>query len=68
MLKYVYPAIAGSDLSRLLLYYSLLESCDCAQYITAAMKPDTHVKLLKKLKAVASGKATHTHTHTHTHI
>ncbi|XP_063079339.1 NBAS subunit of NRZ tethering complex [Engraulis encrasicolus] len=55
MLKYVYPVIAGSDLSRLLLYYSLLESCDCAQYVTAAMKPDTHIKLLKKLKAVANG-------------
>ncbi|KAG5277190.1 hypothetical protein AALO_G00114610 [Alosa alosa] len=55
MLKYVYPAIAGSDLSRLLLYYSLLESCDCTKYVTTAMKPDTHVKLLKKLKAVARG-------------
>ncbi|XP_028823791.1 NBAS subunit of NRZ tethering complex isoform X2 [Denticeps clupeoides] len=55
MVKYVYPAVSGTDLSRLLLYYSLLESCDCGQNIGSVMKPDTHVKLLKKLKAVAHG-------------
>lgn len=57
MSKYVYPGIAGVDLQRLLYYYTLLESCSCTDYLpSSAMTPDTHIKLLKKLKAVASGK------------
>lgn len=56
MSKYVYPGIAGVDLQRLLYYYTLLESCLCTDYLpSSTMTPDTHVKLLKKLKAVASG-------------
>ncbi|XP_053503129.1 NBAS subunit of NRZ tethering complex isoform X1 [Ictalurus furcatus] len=56
MSKYVYPGIAGVDLQRLLYYYTLLESCSCTDYLpSSTMTPDTHVKLLKKLKAVASG-------------
>lgn len=56
MSKYVYPGIAGTDLQRLLYYYTLLESCSCTDYLpSSAMSPDTHVKLLKKLKAVANG-------------
>ncbi|KAM9497126.1 NBAS subunit of NRZ tethering complex isoform 1-T1 [Clarias gariepinus] len=56
MSKYVYPGIAGVDLQRLLYYYTLLESCSCTDYLpSSAMTPDTHIKLLKKLKAVASG-------------
>ncbi|TSL47625.1 Neuroblastoma-amplified sequence [Bagarius yarrelli] len=56
MSKYVYPGIAGTDLQRLLYYYTLLESCSCTDYLPSfTMSPDTHVKLLKKLKAVANG-------------
>ncbi|XP_073708858.1 NBAS subunit of NRZ tethering complex [Garra rufa] len=56
MTKYVYPSIAGSDQLRLLFYFTLLENCSCANYFPqSAMKPDTHLKLLKKLKAVAVG-------------
>ncbi|XP_030627151.1 NBAS subunit of NRZ tethering complex [Chanos chanos] len=55
MTKYVFPSVAGTDLARLLYYYSLLETCGCSQFFTSAMKLDTHVKLLKKLKAVANG-------------
>lgn len=56
MSKYVHPGIAGVDLQRLLYYYTLLESCACTQYLpSATMTPDIHVKLLKKLKAVANG-------------
>lgn len=55
MAKYVYPSIESRDLQRMLYYYSLLESCGCAHLVKKAIKPDTHVKLLKKLKAVAPG-------------
>ncbi|RXN16918.1 neuroblastoma-amplified sequence [Labeo rohita] len=56
MTKYVYPSIAGTDQLRLLFYFTLLENCGCANYFPqSAMKPDTHLKLLKKLKAVAVG-------------
>ncbi|KAL6485773.1 hypothetical protein MHYP_G00051650, partial [Metynnis hypsauchen] len=56
MSKYVYPSIAGTDLQRLLYYYTLLENCSCNDYLPPiTMTPDTHVKLLKKLKAVANG-------------
>uniref|UniRef100_A0A4W4GYP0 Neuroblastoma-amplified sequence n=1 Tax=Electrophorus electricus TaxID=8005 RepID=A0A4W4GYP0_ELEEL len=54
--KYVYPSIAGNDLPRLLYYYTLLDGCSGGgPPTTTAMAPSTHVKLLKKLKAVASG-------------
>lgn len=56
MSKYVYPSIAGTDLQRLLYYYTLLDNCSCNDYLPpSAMTLDTHVKLLKKLKAVANG-------------
>uniref|UniRef100_A0A8C2IUY8 NBAS subunit of NRZ tethering complex n=1 Tax=Cyprinus carpio TaxID=7962 RepID=A0A8C2IUY8_CYPCA len=56
MTKYVYPSIAGTDQLRLLFYFTLLENCGCASYFPqSAMNPDTHLKLLKKLKAVAVG-------------
>ncbi|XP_069829255.1 NBAS subunit of NRZ tethering complex isoform X2 [Dendropsophus ebraccatus] len=55
MAKYVYPTIEGRDLQRLLYYFTLLENCGCSQYVRHTIKPDSHVKLLKKLKAVASG-------------
>ncbi|XP_068136383.1 NBAS subunit of NRZ tethering complex isoform X2 [Hyperolius riggenbachi] len=55
MTKYVYPTIEGKDLQRLLYFYTLLEQCGCSQYVKHPIKPDSHVKLLKKLKAVALG-------------
>ncbi|XP_075057514.1 NBAS subunit of NRZ tethering complex isoform X2 [Mixophyes fleayi] len=55
MTKYVYPTIEGRDLPRLLYYYALLENGGCAQFVKQIIKPDSHIKLLKKLKAVASG-------------
>ncbi|XP_062857972.1 NBAS subunit of NRZ tethering complex [Trichomycterus rosablanca] len=56
MSKYVYPGISGTDLQRLLYYYTLLENCSCTKELpSASMTPETHVKLLKKLKAVANG-------------
>uniref|UniRef100_A0A3Q1FX53 NBAS subunit of NRZ tethering complex n=1 Tax=Acanthochromis polyacanthus TaxID=80966 RepID=A0A3Q1FX53_9TELE len=55
MTKYVLPTVAGSDLSRLLYYYTLLDAAGCEPFVSAAIKPESHVKLLKKLKAVASG-------------
>ncbi|KAM4694417.1 NBAS subunit of NRZ tethering complex [Discoglossus pictus] len=55
MTKYVYPTIEGRDLQRLLYYFTLLENCSCSQFVKHIIKPDSHIKLLKKLKAVASG-------------
>ncbi|XP_063298217.1 NBAS subunit of NRZ tethering complex [Pelobates fuscus] len=55
MAKYVYPTIEGTDLQRLLYYFTLLESCGCSQFVKHTIKPDSHIKLLKKLKAVAPG-------------
>ncbi|XP_066453161.1 NBAS subunit of NRZ tethering complex [Eleutherodactylus coqui] len=55
MAKYVYPTIEGRDHQRLLYYFTLLENCGCSQHVRHLIKPDSHVKLLKKLKAVASG-------------
>ncbi|XP_015850989.2 NBAS subunit of NRZ tethering complex isoform X1 [Peromyscus maniculatus bairdii] len=55
MLKYIYPTIAGLDHERLLYYFTLLESCGCADFETAPIKPETHIRLLKKFKVVASG-------------
>ncbi|XP_020497698.2 NBAS subunit of NRZ tethering complex [Labrus bergylta] len=55
MTKYVLPTVEGSDQSRLLYYYTLLDAAGCEPYATTIIKPDSHVKLLKKLKAVANG-------------
>ncbi|XP_051908566.1 NBAS subunit of NRZ tethering complex isoform X1 [Hippocampus zosterae] len=56
MSKYVLPSVEGSDLSRLLYYYTLLDAAGCRPYMDAvAITPDSHIKLLKKLRAVASG-------------
>uniref|UniRef100_A0A3Q3K2P3 Neuroblastoma-amplified sequence N-terminal domain-containing protein n=1 Tax=Monopterus albus TaxID=43700 RepID=A0A3Q3K2P3_MONAL len=55
MTKYVLPTVEGTDLGRLFYYYTLLDAAGCEPYVTAIIKPDSHVKLLKKLRAVASG-------------
>ncbi|XP_053565639.1 NBAS subunit of NRZ tethering complex isoform X2 [Bombina bombina] len=55
MTKYVYPTIEGKDLQRLMYYYTLLENCGCSQFVKRVIKPDSHIKLLKKLKTVAPG-------------
>nr|XP_060503222.1 NBAS subunit of NRZ tethering complex [Panthera onca] len=55
MVKYIYPAIGGFDHERLLYYFSLLESCGCADLGQYAIKPETHIRLLKKFKVVAAG-------------
>ncbi|XP_036003420.1 neuroblastoma-amplified sequence isoform X2 [Fundulus heteroclitus] len=55
MTKYVLPTVEGSDLNRLLYYYTLLDTAGCEPYVTTFIKPDSHVKLLKKLRAVAKG-------------
>lgn len=56
MTKYVLPTVEGTDQARLLYYYTLLDAAGCEPYVTATIKPESHVKLLKKLRAVASGK------------
>ncbi|XP_041814881.1 neuroblastoma-amplified sequence [Chelmon rostratus] len=55
MTKYVLPTVEGTDQGRLLYYYTLLDAAGCEPYVTTTIKPDSHVKLLKKLRAVASG-------------
>uniref|UniRef100_A0A8C5AQW2 NBAS subunit of NRZ tethering complex n=1 Tax=Gadus morhua TaxID=8049 RepID=A0A8C5AQW2_GADMO len=55
MSKYVLPSVEGTDLGRLLYYYTLLEAAGCGPHVAAQIKPDTHVKLLKKLRAIANG-------------
>ncbi|KAM7078156.1 NBAS subunit of NRZ tethering complex isoform 2-T2 [Molossus nigricans] len=55
MVKYIYPTIGGFDHERLLYYFTLLESCGCADLGEYAIKPETHIRLLKKFKVVASG-------------
>ncbi|KAM9782609.1 NBAS subunit of NRZ tethering complex [Neosynchiropus ocellatus] len=55
MNKYVLPSVAGTDLNRLLYYYTLLDGAGCELHVPATIKPETHVKLLKKLRAVANG-------------
>nr|XP_046229839.1 neuroblastoma-amplified sequence isoform X2 [Scatophagus argus] len=55
MTKYVLPTVEGTDQDRLLYYYTLLDAAGCEPYVTTTIKPDSHVKLLKKLRAVASG-------------
>ncbi len=56
MTKYVLPTVEGTDQGRLLYYYTLLDAAGCEPYVTTTIKPASHVKLLKKLRAVASGK------------
>ncbi|XP_034017552.1 neuroblastoma-amplified sequence isoform X2 [Thalassophryne amazonica] len=55
MNKYVLPSVEGTDLCRMLYYYTLLNAAGCEPYVTTTIKPDSHVKLLKKLRAVANG-------------
>uniref|UniRef100_A0A8C5H6L0 Neuroblastoma-amplified sequence n=1 Tax=Gouania willdenowi TaxID=441366 RepID=A0A8C5H6L0_GOUWI len=55
MTKYVLPTVEGTDQGRLLYYYTLLDSAGCEPYVTTTIKPESHVKLLKKLRAVAQG-------------
>lgn len=55
MVKYIYPTIGGFDHERLLYYFTLLENCGCADFEKSAIKPETHIRLLKKFKVVASG-------------
>ncbi|TDH00309.1 hypothetical protein EPR50_G00187270 [Perca flavescens] len=55
MTKYVLPTVEGSDQDRLLYYYTLLDTAGCEPYVTTTIKPESHVKLLKKLRAVANG-------------
>ncbi|XP_053141424.1 NBAS subunit of NRZ tethering complex isoform X2 [Hemicordylus capensis] len=53
MAKYVYPTIEGRDHQRLLYYFTLLENYGCPEFLSSAIKPETHIRLLKKFKAVA---------------
>ncbi|XP_042359181.1 neuroblastoma-amplified sequence [Plectropomus leopardus] len=55
MTKYVLPSVEGTDQARLLYYYTLLDAAGCEPYVTTTIKPESHVKLLKKLRAVANG-------------
>ncbi|XP_046770971.1 neuroblastoma-amplified sequence isoform X3 [Gallus gallus] len=55
MVKYVYPSIEGRDHQRLLYYFTLLENCGCSEVVKHTVKPETHIRLLKKFKAVAPG-------------
>ncbi|KAJ7412687.1 Neuroblastoma-amplified sequence [Pitangus sulphuratus] len=55
MVKYVYPSIEGQDHQRLLYYFTLLENCGCSEVGNHTLKPETHIRLLKKFKAVAPG-------------
>ncbi|EAX00903.1 neuroblastoma-amplified protein, isoform CRA_d [Homo sapiens] len=55
MVKYIYPTIGGFDHERLQYYFTLLENCGCADLGNCAIKPETHIRLLKKFKVVASG-------------
>lgn len=56
MVKYIYPTIGGFDHERLIYYFTLLESFGCAEFRKYTIKPETHIRLLKKFKVVASGK------------
>ncbi|KAM9016498.1 NBAS subunit of NRZ tethering complex isoform 2-T2 [Ara ararauna] len=55
MVKYVYPSIEGRDHQRLLYYFTILENCGCSEVVKHTVKPETHIQLLKKFKAVAPG-------------
>ena len=51
MQVYVLPTIDGCDLDRLQYYYSLLPHAAEGDDIT----PDTHIKLIKKIKSTVQG-------------
>ena len=53
MAQFVYPTIAGTDHGRLLYYYSLL---DTAKAVVKGVPPDTHIRLLKKIRPAAPGR------------
>jgi hypothetical protein len=53
MYSNVYPLISGTDHERLLYYYTLLADCTVKD---DAITPQTHIRLLKKLKSAAAGK------------
>ncbi|XP_067324768.1 NBAS subunit of NRZ tethering complex isoform X1 [Anolis sagrei] len=55
MAKYVYPTIEGRDHQRLLYYFTLLENCASPEFVKHTVKSETHIRLLKKFKAVAPG-------------
>ncbi|XP_039190737.1 neuroblastoma-amplified sequence isoform X2 [Crotalus tigris] len=55
MTKYVYSIIEGKDHQRLLYYFTLLENCACSEFVKDTIKLETHIRLLKKFKAVAPG-------------
>ncbi|XP_051471909.1 NBAS subunit of NRZ tethering complex isoform X2 [Apus apus] len=55
MVKYVYPTIEGRDHQRLLYYFTLLEAAGCSEVVKHVVKPETHIRLLRKFKAVAPG-------------
>ncbi|NXY87208.1 NBAS protein, partial [Alcedo cyanopectus] len=55
MVKYVYPSIEGRDHQRLLYYFTLLDLCGCSGGGKDALSPETHIRLLRKFKAVAPG-------------
>ncbi|KAM6149969.1 NBAS subunit of NRZ tethering complex [Erethizon dorsatum] len=55
MAKYIYPSIGGLDHGRLLYYFTLLDTCGCVDLGNPALKPEAHVRLLKKFKVVAAG-------------
>ncbi|XP_064620288.1 NBAS subunit of NRZ tethering complex-like [Lineus longissimus] len=48
MKTYIYPTIEGTDYDRLIYYYTLLDGCEGKEKLSA----DTHIKLLKKIKAI----------------
>ena len=51
MFKYVYPGLNGTEHNQLIYFYALLQGCGEDDPIT----PDTHLKLLKKIKTAAGG-------------
>ena len=53
--KYVYPTIEGTQHESLIHYYTLLDGCDSGQEHGDHVSPSAHVKLLRKIKTVASG-------------
>ncbi|XP_053405478.1 NBAS subunit of NRZ tethering complex-like [Mercenaria mercenaria] len=53
MNTYVYPSLDGTDHQMLLFYYSTMQGCE--KVLQGRLTADNHVKLLKRLKSVASG-------------
>ena len=53
MRRNVYPLISGTDHERLMYYYALLAGCAVKD---DPITPQTHIRLLKKLKSAAPGK------------